>query len=156
VKDFTEQIIHFGCRACDRELRTSPETAGGLVCPDCGQPARLHVTATVRSGRKVDLCAVCGHGDFYVQKDFNRTLGISIVVVGVSISLVFFARNQPFAAMLALFGTAMVDLAIYFLVGEVTVCYACHALYRGFGPNPDHATFDLELLERYGGRPPRK
>jgi hypothetical protein len=48
-----------------------------------------------------------------------------------------------------------VDFLVYFLVGEVTVCYACHAIFRGFERNPDHEPFDLKKLEKYGGRTPR-
>ena len=81
---------------------------------------------------------------------------MSIVVLGVAASIVLFALSNAFYAMLALVGTALVDAVIYFLVGEVTVCYACHAIYRGFDPNPEHAPFNLELLERYGGQDPRR
>ncbi len=51
--------------------------------------------------------------------------------------------------------TALVDFLVYFLVGEVTVCYSCHAVYRGFERNPEHEPFDLKRLEKYGGRNPR-
>ncbi len=104
----------------------------------------------------VDQCALCGHDNLYVQKDFNRALGISIVVVGVGLSIILFARSNAVYAMLALIGTAVVDALIYFLVGDVVVCYACHTIYRGFERNPDHAPFNLEMLERYGGQAPRR
>jgi hypothetical protein len=51
--------------------------------------------------------------------------------------------------------TAVVDFLAYFFVSEVTVCYACHAIYRGFNRNPEHEPFDLKKLEKYGGRSPR-
>jgi len=102
------------------------------------------------------VCALCGHPDLYVQKDFNRALGLSIVVIGSLASVVFFAFREPFLAVGALAAMALVDGLIYLLVGEVTVCYSCHAIYRGFGPNPEHRSFNLELLERYGGRTPRR
>ena len=63
--------------------------------------------------------------------------------------------SQPHFAMAALGMTAVVDFFVYFLVGEVTVCYSCHAVYRGFKRNPDHEPFDLKKLEKYGGRDPR-
>ena len=50
---------------------------------------------------------------------------------------------------------AAVDFLIYSVVSEVTVCYSCHAIYRGFQPNPAHDKFDLKNLEKYGGRDPR-
>ena len=101
------------------------------------------------------MCASCGYDNLYIQKDFSRVLGITIVVIGVTICVVFFALDKPFLAMAALVGMAMVDAAIYFLVGSVTVCYACHTIYRGFPLNLEHKPFNLELLERYGGQDPR-
>jgi hypothetical protein len=100
-------------------------------------------------------CVACGHDNLYVQKDFNRNLGVAIVVLGSLISLFFFSRSQPIYGMLALFVSAAVDFIIYRLVRDVTVCYACHAIYRGFERNPDHGPFDLQDLEKYGGRDPR-
>ena len=149
------RIIHFKCPGCETEVETAPLTLDRLECPACSRKLDLRPTAVVRSGDMVDACAACGHDNLYIQKDFNRTLGLTIVVVGVLFSLFFFARNAPAYAMLALVGMAAIDGLIYLVVGEVTVCYACHAIYRGFGPNPAHAPFDLEMLEKYGGRDPR-
>jgi len=59
-------------------------------------------------------------------------------------------------AMGALGLTALVDFLAYTLVREVTVCYSCHAIYRGFSRNPEHEPFDLKKLEKYGGRTPRE
>jgi hypothetical protein len=103
----------------------------------------------------VTNCISCGHDALYRQKDFNRQLGMAIVGLGIVISIVIFARNQPIYAMSALAITALVDFLAYFLVGEVTVCYSCHAIYRGFKRNPEHEPFDLKKLEKYGGRTPR-
>jgi hypothetical protein len=103
----------------------------------------------------VTTCASCGHDDLYIQKDFNRQAGMAIVIAGIAASLYLFARRLPFLAMAALGLTALMDFLTYFFVGEVTVCYACHAIYRGFGRNPDHEPFDLKKLEKYGGRTPR-
>lgn len=103
----------------------------------------------------VTTCASCGHENLYIQKDFNRTAGVVIVGAGIAASLYFFAKGQPFLAMGALGLTAVIDFLVYFLVGEVTVCYACHAIFRGFARNPEHEPFDLKKLEKYGGRTPR-
>jgi hypothetical protein len=103
----------------------------------------------------VNQCISCGHESLYLQKDFNRAVGMGIVGTGIIISLYFFARGDPLYAMGALALTALVDFLAYFLVGEVTVCYSCHAIYRGFKRNPEHEPFDLKKLEKYGGRTPR-
>jgi hypothetical protein len=97
----------------------------------------------------------CGHEDFYVQKDFNRQLGLIIVGIGIFSSTYFFDHREPFYAMGSLVVTALIDLIIYSLVGFVTVCYSCHAVYRGFNRNPQHEPFDLKKLEKFGGRTPR-
>jgi hypothetical protein len=104
----------------------------------------------------VTSCVSCGHDAFYVQKDFNRTLGLGIVTLGVAVSIYFFARGEPLYSMAALAATALIDSVVYFLVGDVTVCYSCHAVYRGFMRNPEHKGFDLKKLEKYGGRTPRE
>ncbi|MBI4475218.1 MAG: hypothetical protein HY646_21320 [Acidobacteria bacterium] len=80
---------------------------------------------------------------------------MGIVIAGIAASVYFFATGNPFYAMGALFATAIIDFLLYRLVGDVTVCYACHAIYRGFEQNPDHDAFDLKKLEKYGGRDPR-
>jgi len=82
-------------------------------------------------------------------------MGVFIVGAGIALSLYFFAQGEPMYAMGALGTTALVDLLVYFFVSEVTVCYSCHAIYRGFPKNPEHEAFDLKKLEKYGGRTPR-
>jgi hypothetical protein len=103
----------------------------------------------------VRTCAACGHDHLYLQKDFNRSLGLAIVIAGSAISVILFALGYPFAAMLCLVGTAVTDGILYALVGMVTVCYVCHTIYRGFPKNPEHGLFDLKELEKFGGRDPR-
>ena len=110
---------------------------------------------TLEERNFVRNCVACGHDTLYTQKDFNRSLGVAIVVAGSLIALYFFSRSQPIYAMFALFVSAGVDFLIYSLVKEVTVCYSCHAIYRGFAKNPEHGPFDLKELEKYGGREPR-
>jgi hypothetical protein len=115
----------------------------------------VRLPRSLETSRTVAACIACGHGDLYVQKDFNRQVGVAIVIVGIVFSTYFFNHRQPFYAMASLVATAMIDLMIYSLVGVVTVCYSCHAVYRGFERNPEHEAFDLKKLEKYGGRTPR-
>lgn len=115
----------------------------------------LRVDPVLEKEQFVRNCVGCGHDTLYVQKDFNRKLGVAIVVGGSLLALFFLSRSQPILGFLALFASAGLDLLIYSLVGEVTVCYACHTIYRGLRKNPDHVPFDLKDLEKYGGRDPR-
>ena len=144
------------CRDCEREIDFPPSAIpAGVTCPGCGKPVPLRQDPSIKDRNIVRNCVACGHDTLYIQKDFNRNLGVAIVVLGSLVCLYFFGRSQPLLAMLALFVSAGVDLLIYSLVGEVTVCYSCHTIYRGFTPNPDHGPFELKNLEKYGGREPR-
>jgi hypothetical protein len=136
-------------------LEIAAGASGGVACPGCGEAPRMAKSPAVRAGEAVDVCACCGHADLYVQKDFSRALGLTIVVLGCLGSLVFFALGRPLLAFGALVAMAAVDGVIYLLVADVAVCYSCHAIYRGFARNPAHRPFELGLLERYGGRAPR-
>ena len=148
-------IIHFKCRACEGEVLVQPSRSNRVGCPHCNTELDVFINDSLLEREVVTTCVSCGHDALYVKKDFNRQVGMVIVGLGIAISIYFFARSQPLFAMAALGMTAVVDFFVYFLVGEVTVCYSCHAVYRGFKRNPDHEPFDLKKLEKYGGRDPR-
>jgi len=148
-------IIHFKCRACEAEAQISPGQTQPVRCPSCKADLKLLIDESISDRNIVTHCAACGHDALYLQKDFNRQLGMAIVGIGIAVSIYFFAQSKPIYAMSALGITALVDFLAYFLVGEVTVCYSCHAIYRGFKRNPEHEPFDLKRLEKYGGRTPR-
>ena len=149
------EIILMQCRACDSEVSFTPAEASQIPCPHCNKPILLRVDNSLLENHTVQTCVACGHNSLYIQKDFNRSLGVAIVVSGSLASVFFLTRSEPLYAMLALGITAAVDFLLYRLVGDVTVCYACHTIYRGFQKNPVHTTFDLKDLEKYGGREPR-
>ena len=148
-------IIHFKCRACDGELAIPASPAEHVRCPHCKADLPVFMNESILNQGIVTACVSCGHDALYFQKDFNRRVGIGIVGLGIAVSIYFFARSQPLFAMATLAATALVDFLAHFLVGEVTVCYSCHAIYRGFKRNPEHEAFDLKRLEKYGGRTPR-
>jgi hypothetical protein len=148
-------IIHFNCRACDGTILIRPSQTARVTCPHCRHDVEVFVNDSILSRSVVTTCVSCGHDTFYVQKDFNRSLGLGIVGLGVAASLFFFSRGRPIYAMAALAATALIDFLVYFMVRDVTVCYSCHALYRGFERNTEHEAFDLKKLEKYGGRAPR-
>jgi Zn ribbon nucleic-acid-binding protein len=155
TRGFMNRIVHFKCRGCENEVVITPGRVEGVVCPRCGTELQTFINDSILNVGIVTVCVSCGHDMFYVQKDFNRRVGIGIVGIGIAASLYFFARSQPIFAMASLALTALVDMVVYFFVAEVAVCYACHSIYRGFVRNPDHEPFDLKKLEKYGGRTPR-
>src|SRR6266566_1661886 len=102
-------IIHFKCKACEGEAQISAAAAERVRCPHCGADLNASLSDFILNGNIVTKCVCCGHDAFYVQRDFNRQVGMAIVGVGIVISLYFSARGQPLYAMGALAATALVD-----------------------------------------------
>lgn len=94
-------------------------------------------------------CRACGNEELYVQKAFPNWLGMSVVVVAGVGFLVFHSLYWFYAAWACLLGAAALDTVLYFLMGNMTVCYRCGARHTGFPLNPAHASFDLGVAEKY-------
>ena len=145
-------ILCVRCRnaSCHGWIQIRPAAAGAVsgVCPRCGATAKVNVDEElVRDG--VTRCAACDGVEFFIRKDFPQKLGLSLVILfGLIASVFYYFENVPatFATLAAL---VVIDAAIYFFVGRVTVCYRCRAEYRGAGYNPDHHGFDLATAETY-------
>jgi hypothetical protein len=74
---------------------------------------------------------VCQGADFYKRKDFAPKVGLTIIVIGVSISAVFYWFGRDVMAYSVLGGATLVDFAIYGRLKDITVCYRCHTEFRG-------------------------
>lgn len=121
------------------------DEAPELACQRCGHrcpPAPGALTADGGLRDPVDRCIACGSSRLFVQKDFNRRLGLAIVLVGAALS--------PWTYGGSLVVCLLIDYALYFVVPEVTVCYGCDAIHRGFQHNPAHRAHDPLLAERFG------
>ena len=92
-------------------------------------------------GDPLQFCAVCSYERLFTQKDFDRRLGLAVVAVGAVLS--------PWTYGLSLLGCMLLDYGLYYIVPEITVCYGCAAIYRGFRNNPRHRAHDPLLAERY-------
>ena len=121
--------------------RESEET---LTCSNCGHAQPLTPDTLDAGGSLVDpleVCGACGSNRLYSQKDFNRKLGIAIVIVGAVLS--------PWTYGLSLVVCMGLDYGLYRFVPEITVCYGCDAIHRGFTHNPSHRAHDPLLSERF-------
>jgi hypothetical protein len=120
------------CPKCDASLPVHVEaTAASIRCGRCGQEQRLAFSDAVRSDRSVDLCPVCEGPDFYTRKDFDPTLGLTVVIIGGAISAGFYWFGRDLVAYSILAGAVLVDLVVYGMLKDVTVCYRCHSEFRG-------------------------
>ena len=141
---FAVASVHFLCTKCEARLaRVAGESA--RACEFCGQPSDV---VAPPENTVIDRCAVCGHDELYFQKDFNRTTGIALVVLG--------SIFVPWTYGLSLLGVTILDYIVWKIVKNVIVCYSCQAVHRGYPENPAIKPFDLATHDRhvYGAAPP--
>jgi hypothetical protein len=120
-----------------------------IRCGRCTRETTLDVSEAIRGGRAVDRCPLCRGGDFYVRKDFDPKMGLAVVMAGACVSAAFYWMGRDLIAYGVLAAAALIDLVVYGRLKDVTVCYRCHAEFRGEYPHTA-GTFDLhtaDLLE---------
>jgi hypothetical protein len=142
--------LTFECPECDATGHVSSvETAAEAKCRSCGTVRTLHTE--VFAGHELSACAWCATGDLYIQPDFPHVLGLFIVISGFVVSTIFWYYRLPIWAFAVLLSTAGLDLVLYYLVSNVTICYRCLSQFRGSGSNPKarFVPFDLAVGERY-------
>lgn len=140
--------VTYRCPNCD-ELASSeliPSTES-IACAQCGQHFAVPAGAVTEAA--IRRCVVCPSNDLYVRKDFSQTVGVAIVVVGFVISTIFWYYRMPFWTYGTLFVTALIDVVLYFTVGNLLQCYRCQAQYRGVPGIDQFEGFNLETHERY-------
>jgi hypothetical protein len=136
--------VHYLCRGCTWRLEAQAGE-GSLPCPNCGAD---HQVVAPPPDLPVTRCAFCGCEELYFQKDFNRATGIALVALG--------AVFVPWTYGLSLLAVTIVDFVLYKVLKDVTVCYSCRAVHRGYPLNPAHKPFDLVThdIHVYGSAPP--
>ena len=79
------------CPTCDAGLPVPAASAPASIrCGGCGRDIPLSVTDALREDRSVDRCPVCDGGDFYIRKDFDPKIGLTVVIIGALISASFY------------------------------------------------------------------
>ncbi|MFQ5743020.1 MAG: hypothetical protein ACE5HV_05450 [Acidobacteriota bacterium] len=138
------QSLEWRCPACQRPGVQELDDAEALACVHCGHSQPLAAASLQANGAPLDPlvhCLCCGSKRLFTQKDFNRRLGLAIVVAGAVLS--------PWTYGASLLVCMLIDYGLYYLVPEITVCYGCDAIHRGFGHNPAHRAHDPLLAERF-------
>jgi DNA-directed RNA polymerase subunit RPC12/RpoP len=142
--------IQYRCPGCGAVIEAEGwDTAAELACARCGERIRIPgdpsagegpPEAALMNGR-LARCPVCGGREFYAQRDFNRRLGLGLVVVGAI--LAWPTRG------VSLLLVVLLDLALYFLLPRIVICYRCEAVFRGLPRDAAHPAFDLATEEKY-------
>ena len=135
------------CQTCDAGLPVQAADATAAIrCGRCGREMTLALSEAVRADRGVDRCPVCEGADFYTRKDFNPQVGLTAVIIGATISAAFYWFGRDLVAYSILAGAVLIDLVVYGMLKEVTVCYRCHSEFRGAYPRTAPA-FDLHTAD---------
>jgi hypothetical protein len=120
------------CPQCDAKLPVrASEAPAAIVCGRCRRTIPLTYTDALRGDREVDRCPVCEGRDFYIRKDFDPKVGLTVVVIGALISAIFYWFGRDLVAYSILAGAVFVDLIVYGRLGDLSVCYRCHSEFRG-------------------------
>jgi hypothetical protein len=139
--------IAFRCPHCHEISRA--EFASGTAAISCSHCQQTWPTAGAVRDDELLRCLVCPSTELFVRKDFSQSLGIAIVVAGILASSVFWAWHKPYWTYAVLFATALIDVVLYFAVGNLLQCYRCQAQYRGIPGLENHAGFNLETHEKH-------
>jgi hypothetical protein len=138
--------LRFRCPGCEGRFSVRDLTAPQWRCPRC----RLEIpNAHRQSDPTLRSCLRCGNPEMYLQKVFPHSLGMAVVAVAALGFMIFHGLYWFYAAWACLFAAAGLDAALYYLMGDMAVCYRCGAEHRGFPRNPAHGAFDLGIAEKY-------
>jgi hypothetical protein len=135
------------CSACGAGLPVdASDPPPAIRCGRCGLHIPLTFSTAVLEDSGVDRCPVCEGGDFYRRKDFDPKIGLTIIIIGASISAVFYWFGRDLIAYGLLGAATLVDLAIYSRLKDLTVCYRCHTEFRG-AYQATASGFDLHIAD---------
>ena len=138
--------VRFACPVCDRPGGLDLPGPKEWQCPGCD-----HLVPLPEGAGKgpLEACAVCGNRELYKKKDFPHWLGLTILTVACAGFLIGMAIHAWYWAWGILIGSALFDGLLYLGVGDLIVCYRCHAHFRGVPVGPEHRPFELTVGERY-------
>jgi len=125
---------------------SSAEAPAAIRCGACGREIPLAFTEAMKADRAVDCCPVCGGADFYIRKDFDPKVGLTVVIAGALVSGVFYWFGRDLLAYGMLAVAVLIDLIVYGRLKEVTICYRCHSEFRGAYERTASA-FDLHTAD---------
>src|SRR3989338_7620673 len=140
--------INFYCRECGNGILLSgPPFPEMSRCEKCNIDYPVKADPALSGGRPLENCPRCDGSEFYVQKDFNRNLGLAVAILAaLGVYLVFGLTWKSLVGLLAIAG---LDALLYRILPIITICYRCKTIYRGFPINPAHSAFDLHVGEKY-------
>lgn len=129
------------CPNCKQFQEFSASKFDEHQCQKCNNSIFPQASDAFKDHFELNQCPHCGAAHIYKQKDFNRTFGISLLVIGIILS--FFTYGISLLIVTAL------DWWLYHKVGWVGCCYLCHSQFRSSEKINSLEAFDLELYDYY-------
>lgn len=137
--------VTFACPECDQTTRQEVEPATRqVVCTSC-----QHAIAVLLPTEPLHRCLICGCNELFVRKNFSQRLGLTIVVTAMVLSSIAWGFHWRYTTYGILFAAALIDVILYFRVGNLLQCYRCRAEYRGLPELDQGAPFNLETHEKF-------
>jgi uncharacterized paraquat-inducible protein A len=140
--------VTFACPECDLTSRHNIEPANEqVICTSC-----QHVVVSSMPSKpleSIDRCFTCGCDELYVRKDFSQRLGLMIVIAAIVLSSIAWGYHWRYTSYGILFLAALIDVILYFSVGNLLQCYRCRAEYRGLPGLDQGEPFSLETHEKF-------
>lgn len=119
-------VLNCDCPYCGKPFRKSLLEDQALSCPLCGKGKwKIPETAGL-----LTRCFICEGEEFFKQKNFNKVLGCSIILVGLVLMPWTYGISLP---VLALFDLFLVQKK----VKDIAVCYQCRSEFIGV-PVPEN------------------
>jgi len=125
------------CDQCQDYQEIEFDEPGELICPNC----------SALWGRITDFdkvfqhCPVCMCRQFYISKDFDKFIGILIILIGIVLVPMTYGLSLPVVA--------FIDWKLYKRINNFVNCYKCGAEFRGFDIPPDLKPFMHHIGEKY-------
>lgn len=145
--------VTYICLQCERTTRSEISLESSLLACNCCQHQQPMVANSLETdsdptSSKLNRCLICGNTELFIRKDFSQRLGLLIIIIGFAASSIAWYYYWTYTTYLILFGTALLDLVLYSMVGNLLHCYRCNSEFRGLHTE-SHSHFDLEVHERH-------
>ena len=129
--------ISRACDSCKKFSQVMISENQPIVCCSCSKE-----WGKIDAVEKVfERCPICAGRQFYLQKDFNQSLGCLIMSIGIIL--------VPWTYGLSLPVFALFDWICHKRVPSIVVCYKCLSEFRGFKIPPHFKPFMHHIGARY-------
>lgn len=135
-----EKSISFECPQCRAFQTLVLSDEKNFIQFNCGQ-CQKEIKFDNLNHNLMEACVVCHNKQLYQHKDFNKTLGLIIFLIGAVLA--------PWTYYISLFVALILDALLYPLFPWMNVCYQCKAEFRGWGKNPNWDRFNHEKAAHF-------